>query len=144
VKTPPDDGPIKVPLKLCLNTASLKPQRNAVTGQETRHEGHALKGDQRFHFCLTNPFGDLARLGWSASLPRKMEVNTKTRVATSLRKGDIGMKDFSTFGVAKSALTMYVERPHDELTLADFEVAALDRLTGAGVRRKFRVFRPVF
>jgi hypothetical protein len=30
------------------------------------------------------------------------------------------------------------------LTLADFEVAALDRLTGAGVRRKFRVFRPVF
>jgi hypothetical protein len=66
----------------------------------------------------------------SPSLRREMEVKTKTRVATSLRKGDIGMKDFSAFGVAKSALTMYVERPHDELTLEDFEVAALDRLTG--------------
>ncbi len=61
-----------------------------------------------------------------------MLAQATKRVGTSLRKGDVGIKDVITsFGLVESDLSMYAERPHEELTLEDFEVAALDRLAGA-------------
>jgi hypothetical protein len=56
------------------------------------------------------------------------------RVSNKLTKdaqGHFGAGFGGSAAPARSLLTMYAERPSEELTLSDFEVSALDRLAGA-------------
>ena len=63
-----------------------------------------------------------------------MEIKASVRVTNKYTRDSEAQygAGFAPAAPIRSSLTMYAERPTEELTLTDFEVSALDRLAGEG------------